>query len=62
MQWDGVADGKCLNFDLGAVIHAIINILLDVAIFALPLTQLWGLNLSRKKKIHVMLMFSVGFL
>ncbi|KAK5054548.1 hypothetical protein LTR84_001439 [Exophiala bonariae] len=26
MQWDGEADGKCLNFDLGAVIHAIINI------------------------------------
>lgn len=62
MQWDGVADGTCLNFDLGAVIHAIVNILLDIAIFALPLTQLWGLNLSRKKKIHVMLMFSVGFL
>lgn len=62
MQWDGEADGKCLDFDLGAVIHAIINILLDVVIFILPLTQLWGLNLSRKKKIHVMLMFSVGFL
>jgi hypothetical protein len=62
MQWDGEADGKCLNFDIGAVIHAIVNILLDIAIFALPLTQLWGLNLSRKKKIHVMLMFSVGFL
>lgn len=61
-QWDGEAEGTCLNFDLGAVLHAVINIVLDLVIFAIPLTQLWHLNLSRKKKIQVMLMFGVGFL
>jgi hypothetical protein len=61
-QWDGTGHGKCLNFDLGAVLHAATNILLDLLIFALPVTQLWNLNLSRKKKFQVMSMFGVGFL
>jgi hypothetical protein len=61
-QWDGTGHGKCLNFDLGAVLHAATNILLDLLIFALPVTQLWNLNLSRKKKFQVMAMLGVGFL
>jgi len=60
-QWDGNGHGKCLNFDLGAVLHAGTNILLDFLIFALPVTQLWNLNLSRKKKFQVISMFGVGF-
>ncbi|KIW39114.1 uncharacterized protein PV06_08922 [Exophiala oligosperma] len=60
-QWDGTGKGKCLDFDLGAVLHAITNILLDFLIFALPITQLWKLNLSHKKKIQVLSMFCVGF-
>jgi len=61
-QWDGTGKGKCLNFDVGAVLHAITNILLDFLIFALPISQLWKLNLSQKKKIQVLFMFGVGFL
>ncbi|OQV03581.1 hypothetical protein CLAIMM_08606 isoform 1 [Cladophialophora immunda] len=60
-QWDGTGHGKCLNFDLGAVMHAITNILLDLLIFALPIWQLWSLSLSKKKKFQVMSMFCVGF-
>src|ERR1700754_1106854 len=45
-QWDGTGKGKCLSFDLGAVIHAVTNILLDMMIFALPIWQLWNLSLS----------------
>lgn len=62
LQWDGTAQGTCLNFGLGAVLHAGTNILLDLLIFALPISQLWKLNLSRKKKLQVMSMFAVGFL
>jgi hypothetical protein len=61
-QWDGTGRGKCLDFDLGAAIHAITNIILDFMIFALPISQLWNLNMSRKKKIQVGSMFCVGFL
>ncbi|KAK4938134.1 hypothetical protein LTR10_021374 [Elasticomyces elasticus] len=60
-EWAGEGKGKCLNFGLGAVLHAITNILLDFLIFALPVSQLWNLNLSRKKKIQVIAMFCVGF-
>lgn len=41
---------------------AILNIVLDVATLCLPLWELYKLSLSRKKKIQIMLMFSVGFL
>ncbi|ETI26534.1 hypothetical protein G647_03311 [Cladophialophora carrionii CBS 160.54] len=61
-QWDGTGQGKCLNFDLGAVMHAITNILLDLLIFALPIWQLWSLSLSKRKKFQVISMFCVGFL
>ncbi|KAJ4185738.1 hypothetical protein NW755_008189 [Fusarium falciforme] len=40
---------------------AILNIVLDVATLCLPLWELYKLSLSRKKKIQIMLMFSVGF-
>ncbi|EXJ56453.1 hypothetical protein A1O7_06797 [Cladophialophora yegresii CBS 114405] len=60
-QWDGTGQGKCLNFDLGAVMHAITNILLDLLIFALPIWQLWSLSLSKRKKVQVLSMFCVGF-
>ncbi|KPI37839.1 uncharacterized protein AB675_3044 [Cyphellophora attinorum] len=62
LQWDGEAEGSCLGFEVGAAIHAIVNIILDFAIFALPMFQLRTLNLSKKKRWQVLLMFAVGFL
>lgn len=59
--WDSTGAGKCLNFGLGALIQSVVNIVLDFAIFALPVTQLWNMNLSKKKKLQVMSMFGVGF-
>ncbi|ETN45870.1 uncharacterized protein HMPREF1541_00051 [Cyphellophora europaea CBS 101466] len=61
LQWDGEADGTCLNFDIGAAIHAIVNIILDFLIFALPVFQLRKLNMSKKRRWQVLLMFAVGF-
>jgi hypothetical protein len=59
-SWDGEAEGECLNFDVGAAVHAIVNILLDLLIFLLPIFQLRKLNMSRKKMWQVLLMFAVG--
>lgn len=61
-QWDGEAEGTCLNFDIGAFLHAIVNIVLDLLIFALPVFQLRKLNMSKKKRYQVLSMFAVGFL
>lgn len=36
--------------------------LFDIIVMALPLRQLWNLNLSLRKKAYVMCMFSLGIL
>jgi hypothetical protein len=62
LQWDGEGQGKCLNFDTGAVAHNVLNIVFDLLIFAIPMSQVFQLNLSLKKRIQVSLMFVVGLL
>lgn len=39
-----------------------INLLLDIWMLILPMTQLWGMGLKLKKKLGVISMFSVGIL
>lgn len=41
---------------------AIFNIMIDIIILVLPLKELYGLNTSLKKKLMVMVMFSLGIL
>jgi hypothetical protein len=62
-NWDkSHTDATCHNINLFGWLSAAINIILDVITIALPLPELFRLVLGRKKKIHIMLMFSVGFL
>ncbi|KAF6811587.1 CFEM domain-containing protein [Colletotrichum musicola] len=51
---------QCYNYNLIIITHALINIVLDVWMLLLPLTQLYKLKLVLRKKIGVMMMFSVG--
>ncbi|KAH8719142.1 hypothetical protein GQ44DRAFT_624042, partial [Phaeosphaeriaceae sp. PMI808] len=60
MRWDGEHKGKCINNNSLAFSHAVISILTDFAALSLPITQIWTLHLALKKKIGVLLMFSVG--
>ncbi|WQF84406.1 Putative extracellular membrane protein, CFEM [Colletotrichum destructivum] len=62
LGWDGEHPGVCVNFDVLVLWHAGFNILLDVWMLILPLTQLYKLNFGLKRKIGVMLIFSVGIL
>lgn len=41
---------------------AIFNIIIDLIILVLPLKELYGLNTSLKKKLMVIIMFSLGVL
>jgi hypothetical protein len=61
-QWDGENGGKCLNNNTLAFTHAAFSIFLDFVTLSLPITQIWNLHLALKKKIGVLLMFSVGAL
>ncbi|WYZ46848.1 hypothetical protein EsH8_IX_001073 [Colletotrichum jinshuiense] len=59
--WTGETTGTCINIVHIALAHASINIALDIWMLILPITQIWGMNLGRRKKIAVMFMFSLGF-
>lgn len=60
-RWDGEHEGKCLKFDSLAWPAAGFNIILDAATLTLPIRELWKMSLNKRKKIGVVLMFSVGF-
>lgn len=57
-------EGTCLNRSAGVWANASINIALDLIMLALPLIQLWSLktSYSTRKKIQVMIMFSIGII
>lgn len=62
LMWDGEFATTCRDVNLQAWVAAAVCIVLDVATIALPMPELWKLNLSWKKKAQVMLMFAVGLL
>ena len=61
-NWDGEHTGKCINFNAFAWAHAIINIILDVVLVGVPIPELLALSLSTKKKVFIIMMFSMGTL
>ncbi|PNP74993.1 hypothetical protein FNYG_11640 [Fusarium nygamai] len=64
--WDGWQEKKghliMAGFTNVALPHAGLNLLLDIWMLILPMTQLWGMGLKLKKKLGVISMFSVGIL
>ncbi|KAK7741196.1 hypothetical protein SLS63_000749 [Diaporthe eres] len=58
--WTGQTEGHCFSFNTFAWAQSSINIVLDLIIILLPIPQLWRLNMGRKKRIQLVLMFSVG--
>lgn len=61
-SWDGEHHGRCINSPALAWTHAIINIVLDFWMLALPASQVWNLNLPARKKASVFAMFGFGIL
>ncbi|PGH00426.1 hypothetical protein GX51_05834 [Blastomyces parvus] len=60
LRWDGETPGRCNNINLQGWTSAAFNIVLDLVTLALPLRELSKMDLWRKKKIHICIMFSVG--
>ncbi|KAF6815225.1 CFEM domain-containing protein [Colletotrichum sojae] len=59
--WDKEYPAKCNNINIQGWAAAGVNIALDLATLILPLTELYKLSMSMKKKVQIILMFSVGF-
>lgn len=58
----GEHEGKCVNITGIAWSNAVVNIVFDIWMLAIPLSQLRKLNLHWKRKVGVGLMFVVGTL
>ncbi|KAJ8128635.1 hypothetical protein O1611_g5000 [Lasiodiplodia mahajangana] len=58
--WARETEGHCINFNAFAWAHAVTSIVQDLWIIGLPLPSLLNLQLGTRKKIHLILMFSVG--
>ncbi|THY01204.1 hypothetical protein D6D03_05960 [Aureobasidium pullulans] len=59
-QLDSTYQGSCNNIHLQGWMSAICNIIIDLIILILPLKELYALQTSLKKKLMVMVMFSLG--
>lgn len=64
--WEGWREkeprGVILDLNKLGLSHGGMNIVLDVWMLILPVTQLYKLNLGMKKKLGIIAMFSVGIL
>lgn len=61
-SWTGETKGRCINMNAFAWAHAIINIVFDLFVIILPIPQLLQLSMGTRRKVHLVLMFCVGFL
>lgn len=59
-QWEGLEQGKCINFIAATYANGIVNIIVDVVMVAMPIYEVSKLNLSQRKKIGVAVMFASG--
>lgn len=58
--WKKELRGKCLNYNAAAWANATINIVQDILILVVPISEVRHLQLTKKKKIGMYAMFSVG--
>ena len=62
-NWDKTSPGgKCDSSQAPFLASACINLGIDLIIFTLPIPMLYGLQMNLKKKIHLIVIFSLGFL
>ncbi|KAM5363544.1 hypothetical protein ACJZ2D_011987 [Fusarium nematophilum] len=59
-RWDGEHQGSCIAYLPATYAVSIINIVLDVWIISLPWPRLLNMQMNWKKRIHALLMVSVG--
>lgn len=57
---DKEQQGVTISANVLAIVHGAVNIILDVWMLILPLTQLYNIGLKPRKKLGVLAMFSVS--
>lgn len=59
-NWDKTISGSCGDTLPYYLSTAIINLLIDVMIVALPLPRLWTLQMETSRKVSLTVIFSLG--
>lgn len=60
--WDKTVPGRCVNQQDAGVVASALNVASDVLILLLPHRVIWKLQMTRKLKIGVSIVFGVGLL
>lgn len=60
--WDPNVSGGCGNQLTSYLVLEICGLLIDLAIFVLPLRTIWNLKVSHQTKISLSVIFSAGIL
>lgn len=60
LRWNSKHSGTCINTVAQITAFAGVNIVLDLMVFLLPIPRLVKLNVSRSKKVAVMMVFMFG--
>lgn len=58
--WRSDIKGRCGNIQLGLLVIAIFNLILDFLLILLPMPVLWKLKMPTTRKIGVSIVFSMG--
>jgi hypothetical protein len=63
MTWDvTITNGVCINKAVFYMVNACLNVLTDLAIFALPMIPIWRTFSSRRQRIFLLMLFGTGSL
>lgn len=60
--WDRSTEGTCVDITALTIATAGISVFQDLVILVMPIPQLLFLNMSMKKKLNLLIMFSLGVL
>ena len=60
--WNPSVPGTCINSAAGVISSAIFNVISDFALFFIPISGIWALQVSTHKKWGISAVFATGFL
>ncbi|MCJ1380518.1 hypothetical protein MMC17_003626 [Xylographa soralifera] len=60
--WDNTVPGQCVNLPVLLDTSGLFNIISDVLILLVPLKGVWSLQMARKRKMGIYLIFTVGII
>lgn len=62
-NWIGlVLEGRCFNFNVFWMVTGSVEVVIDTVVLALPVRMVLGLQVSRKQKASIVLVFLLGSL